>query len=310
MSRFSFVYLDNMKLSISHLEQLSGVPIHTIRIWERRYNALSPIRSEGNTRIYSDLHLKRLLDIVSLVQSGIKISNACAFSAIQVGEFLEKEIDKTISTNAHFEFYVSQLLKFGIAYNEQKFSEILNTCITSYGLDTSYQQIIYPLLQRVGLLWRKEDVCPGQEHFLTSIIRQKLMVAIDQIPLNTQVRSTWLLFLPEDEEHDIALLYASYILRNNGFRVIYLGEKVPQSSVESVMNDNKIDHLLFFMIRQRPIEEANNYIQNLTSKYDDVKIHISGNGNLINNLDLGHKVNYFKSISLFQSYLQNILYAN
>lgn len=299
-----------MKLSISHLEQLSGVPIHTIRIWERRYHVLSPTRSQGNTRIYSDLDLKRLLDIVSLVQSGVKVSNACAFSAYQVGEFLEKEIDKTVVSNSHFEFYVSQLVKFGIAYNEQKFSEILNTCIASYGLDTSYQQIIYPLLLRIGLLWRKEDICPGQEHFLTSIIRQKLMVAIDQIPLNKQVKSTWLLFLPEDEEHDIALLYTSYILRTYGFKVIYLGEKVPQSSLESVMNDVKIDHLLFFMIRQRPIVEAESYIQNLVTKYDDLKIHIAGNSNLLNNLDLNDKVNYFKTISIFQSYLQNLSYAN
>ena len=299
-----------MNLSISHLEQLSGVPTHTIRIWERRYNALSPDRSEGNTRIYTDQHLKRLLDIVSLVQSGVKISNACAFSDFQVGEFLEKEIDKTVSTNTHFEFYVSQLLKFGIAYNEQKFSEILNTCIANYGLDTCYQQMIYPLLQRIGLLWRKEDVCPGQEHFLTSIIRQKLMVAIDQISLNTQVKSTWLLFLPEDEEHDIALLYASYILRTNGFKVIYLGEKVPLSSIESVVNNNKIDHLLFFMVRQRPIAEANEYIQNLITKYGDSKIHISGNSSLLHSLDLDQKVNYFKSIPIFQSYLQNISYAN
>ena len=95
-----------MKFSISHLEQLSGVPIHTIRIWERRYHALSPDRSTGNTRIYSDDHLKRLLDIVSLVQSGIKISTACSFSPQQINHFLEVEICKTAGIDEKHEFYI------------------------------------------------------------------------------------------------------------------------------------------------------------------------------------------------------------
>lgn len=299
-----------MKFSISHLEQLTGVPIHTIRIWERRYHALTPDRSEGNTRIYSDDHLKRLLDIVSLVQSGIKISNACSFTQQQIHQFLQVELNKTAEIDVKHEFYIAQLVKYGLSFNELEFSSLLQNCFEHYSIEKSYQQIIYPVLQRIGLLWRKDEVCPAQEHFVTNLVRQKLMVAIEQIPLVSLKKSTWLLCLPEDEEHDIPLLFANYLLRKNGFNVIYLGEKVPINSIQITIHQNNIAHLLLFMVRQRPITETKNLLQELSALNPATKIHVSGNAALINSLKLDEKINHLSSIAAFNSYLHQLNYAN
>ena len=299
-----------MKLSISHLEQLSGVPIHTIRIWERRYHVLTPDRSEGNTRIYSDTHLKRLLDIVSLVHSGIKISTACSYTQLQINNFLENEINKTVAIDERHEFYISQLVKYGLAFNEVEFSRLLESCFSNYNIEKSYQNIIYPVLQRVGFLWRKDEICPAQEHFITNIIRQKLMVAIAQIPLAALHKSIWLLCLPEDESHDIPLLFANYLLRKSGFKVIYLGEKIPINSIQNAIHQNNIAHLLLFMVRQRPITETNTLIHELSAKNPDVNIHLSGNKDLITALQLNQRINYLPSIAAFITYLHQLSHAN
>jgi DNA-binding transcriptional MerR regulator len=289
-----------LKLSISNLEQLSGVPVHTIRMWERRYKALEPLRSTGNTRYYTDNHLKRLLNIVGLNQAGLKISQACALSENEIDRYLEKDLNVIISSHANFEYYISQLLKHGLTYNETKFHELLNLCITDYGVTKAYEEVMFPLLQRLGLMWRRDHICPAQEHFISNIIRQKLMVAVDNIPLATQQKATWLLFLPEDEAHDIPLLFASYLLRSNGFKIIYLGGNVPFESIRDAYNINNIDNMLFFMVRQRPIKEANAYLTLLTEEFKSCAFYLAGNGNLIENLSLKPSITWFQTIAAFK----------
>lgn len=295
-----------MKLSISNLEQLSGIPIHTIRIWERRYHALTPARTAGNTRFYGDNDLKRLLDISSLNQAGLKISQACALSPLEVDDFLKKEMDTTISENSQYEFYISQLLKFGISYNEYHFDEHLTQAITKYGVENAYQYIIYPLLQRLGLMWRRDHICPAQEHFVSALVRQKLMVAIASIPLKKQTKSSWLLFLPEDESHDIPLLFASFLLRNSGFKVIYLGANVPLASLEDAMDHHQANHLLLFMVRQRTAAAANAYLNTLKDNFVEAKIHLAGNGNLIDALTTADAIHHFNSIDDFKKLLNKL----
>ncbi|TKC10513.1 MerR family transcriptional regulator [Pedobacter polaris] len=288
-----------MKLSISDLEQLSGVPVHTIRIWERRYNALEPLRSSGNTRSYNDEHLKRLLNIVSLNQAGVKISQACSLTGDQMEEFLEKELKAIMPGLASFEFYVSQLLNAGVKYDELSFSILLDQCIEEHGIMKTYEQVMFPLLQRLGLMWRLDHICPAHEHFISAIVRQKLMTAINSLPLSNRGGPVWLLFLPEDEAHDIPLLFASFMLRSYGFKVIYLGERVPMESLKDAYSSTQVDHLLFFLVRQRPVKETGNYLQNLSNTFPNANIFLAGNGKLIAELELGANMSCFSSIAEF-----------
>jgi len=294
-----------MKLSISNLEQLSGVPIHTIRIWERRYNALEPQRSSGGTRFYTDHDLKRLLNIVSLQQAGIKISQACALSGAQIDALLEEDLNTSISSNASHEFYISQLLKDGVNYNELAFSMLLDRCINDYGMLECYTKVMFPLLQRLGLMWQLDHICPAHEHFIAAIVRQKLMTAIASIPLTQQTGPTWLLFLPEDEGHDIPLLFANFLLRNHGFKVVYLGERVPMDSLKDAQTAVHAENMLFFMVRQRPIKEAADYLSELGKTFNESNIYLAGNGRLIGELELPHNVNWFSSISAFTQILNS-----
>lgn len=293
-----------MQYTISDLEQLSGIQSHTIRMWEQRYNALVPHRSAGNTRYYDDKQLLRLLNIVTISNQGLKISKICKLSDDAIQQYLDLEIQDTISENQQFEFYISKLLKHGVAYNETEFSALLNQCIVKYEVSTAYKFIIYPLLVRLGLMWRKDSICAAQEHFLTNIIRQKLFVAIENLqPIKAS--KTWLLFLPEDEEHEIGLLYANYELRKLKQNVIYLGARVPLESVDQVCNLNKINYMLLFMVQNNLVENAQNYVNQLSAKYPTTLIYLAGNQKLIADLKLPNNVSWLKSIDQFETQLNS-----
>ncbi|MEJ2881218.1 MerR family transcriptional regulator [Pedobacter sp. GR22-6] len=299
-----------MKYSISDLEQLSGVQTHTIRIWERRYHALEPLRSAGNTRFYDDQQLKRLLNIVGLNERGMKISQVCALSDQEMTRLLEEQLSQAISLDTHFEYYISQMLRHGMAYDEHHFDALITECIAEYGLAKSYKWVIYPLLVRLGLMWRQDHICPAQEHFMSNILRQKLYKAIDELPIRSSSANTWLLFLPEDEGHDIGLLFAHYVLKAAGQKVIFLGSRVPLTSLEDAMKNESVTQLLLFMIRPRPVSEANSYLTELGNKFSHAKIRLAGNGKLIKDLKLPANVSWFQSIEEFEHIISTLINAN
>ena len=294
-----------MIFSISDLQKFSGVQPQTIRMWEKRYNALQPIRSEGNTRYYDDDQLKKLLNIVSLSHAGLKISKICKLSNNEIQKLLESEIHKTRSGDERIEYFISQLIHYAIGYDEFNIDKTLSACIDLFGVETSYKRIIYPLLVRVGLMWCQDSICTAQEHFLSSLIRQKLFTAINNIAASPSIiNPTWLLFLPEDESHDIGLLFAHYLLRMRNQRVIYLGANVPLESIKEVMRHQQVEHMLFFFIRTRPVDEAEEYLKNLRDNFKNVSINFSGNLKLINELKFDSSISSLKNVDEFEAAIQ------
>ena len=178
-----------MTYSIADLEQLSGVSAHNIRIWERRYKALEPLRSSGNTRYYSDDQFRRLLNIISLNQAGIKISKACSLSETEMHHLLEKEIDKTISADKQFEYYISQIISNGFIYNEQRVNQLICQCLETHGVVQTYKKCN---LSPVGSAWA--DVEKGFHlsfagAFFILINPAKIFAAINDLPPASESRS-------------------------------------------------------------------------------------------------------------------------
>lgn len=288
-----------MQYSISELEQLTGISTHNIRIWERRYKALQPGRSAGNTRTYSDDHLKRLLNIASLHHAGVKISKACTMDNAAMELALQQAVEQTAGIEKKYEFYISEIIRNGLEYREGNVSNLVNNTFKQLGILEAYKFVFYPLLVRLGLMWRQDSLCPSQEHFLSSILRQKLFAAIDNLPVNESHNGGWLLFLPEDEDHDIGLLMANYLLRAGAARVIYLGAKVPLYAVKKAAAGAHPQNLLLFMTRIRPVNDAREYIEQLSKDFSQLQIYLSGNDRLIAGLTLPANVHWIKSIYEF-----------
>jgi DNA-binding transcriptional MerR regulator len=225
--------------TIKDLENLSGIKAHTIRIWEQRYNFLKPQRTQTNIRYYSSEELKAILNIALLNKYGYKISH--------IDKMKPEEIhDRIISlgnSQAQQEILVNELIHYMVDMNTEPFEEILDNYIASRGIDKTITQVIFPFLEKIGILWLTNHINPAQEHLVTNIIRQKLIVGIEGAFSHISVRKTVLLFLPEGEHHEIGLLYTCYLLKSHGVSILYLGANVPMKDVEFVSNLKKPDYL-------------------------------------------------------------------
>lgn len=290
--------------SISQLSQFSGVKAHTIRIWEQRYNALQPQRSEGNTRYYDGSQLRRLLNIVSLLKTGKKVSQLCSMKDKELYDLQRKYYDNAIEDN-DFEYFISRLISAGMNYDEYNFEKIFSHCLLRFGLKKTYQEVIYPMINRVGLLWSINSIPPSQEHYITNLLRQKLFTSIDSLNLNNEETESWILFLPEDEFHEIGLLFANYLIRSKGQKVIYLGANVPLTSVESTLQDTNAENLLLFLVHTDLPENIKLYLESLKSIGKGKNIFVAANSTFEEKEPAVKDINWLFSVEELEKYFKS-----
>ena len=218
--------------TIKDLENLSGIKAHTIRIWEQRYTFLKPRRTDTNIRYYSSDELKSVLNIALLNKYGYKISH---IDKMQPQEIRER-ILQLGSQEAQLERQVNELVRYMVDMEPEGFEEVLEAHIRQRGIDKTLTQLVFPFLEKVGMLWQTNHIHPAQEHIVTHLIRQKLSVGIEQAYTPVRVNKTVLLFLPEGEFHELGLLYTWYLLKSRGVQVIYMRANLPLKDLEYVCN--------------------------------------------------------------------------
>ena len=225
--------------TIKDLENLSGIKAHTIRIWEQRYSFLKPQRTETNIRYYTNRELKTILNIALLNKYGYKISH--------IDRMNEQELQNKLITLSQSEAYqeriVNELIHHMIDLDIESFENVMDNYIIAKGIDKTINQVIFPFLERRGILWLTNHIHPVQEHLVTNIIRQKLMVGIEGVVTHIHTEKIILLFLPESEHHELGLLYTYYLLKKRGARVLYLGANVPLKDLEYICQHKKPDFL-------------------------------------------------------------------
>ncbi|MGZ3881190.1 MAG: MerR family transcriptional regulator [Flavisolibacter sp.] len=217
-----------MSFTIKELEALSGIRAHTIRIWEQRYNFLKPSRTETNIRRYSNEELKTLLTVALLNKYGYKISRIDSMSH----EDRKKAVLGLSHEEAFNERLVNKMIGYMIDMRNTDFERLLNDHISEYGIEKTITEIIFYFLEKVGILWHTNHILPVQEHIVSNIVRQKILSAIDSLPLVNKHEPVFLLFLPEEEHHEMGLLFVYYLLRKKKMPVIYLGSSVPLKDVQ------------------------------------------------------------------------------
>ncbi len=261
--------------SISDLQQFSGIKAHTIRMWEQRYGALKPDRSEGNTRYYNGHQLRRLLNIASLLHTDYKVSELCTMSDAQLHKLLDEQFIRPLSTRDEYEYYIAQIVAAAVEYNEAHFDKLFSSSILRFGMKDTYVNVIYPSLLRLGLLWAKDALPPAQEHFITALFRQKFLSATDALPPPKTAKDSWVLFLPEDEFHETGLLFASFLIRHAGKKVYYLGANLPFSSLQTAVADIRSVNLLLFFVRKYDGKKETAFIRHLLKTFPKQKIYVA-----------------------------------
>lgn len=292
--------------TISQLAQFSGVKAHTIRMWEQRHHALQPHRTEGNTRFYDNQQLRRLLNMVSLQECGRKISELSSMSDQELFDLVKQEKPSTASNSADMSFHISQLLAAGMSYDSLHFEKVLAHCLLRYGMKKTYTAVVYPMLTRIGLLWATNELPPAQEHFISNLLRQKLYTAIDSLPPASVNAPNWLLFLPENEFHEIGLLMTDYLLRLEGGRSLYLGPNVPLASVASAVEDWRPEQLLFFMVHRDSPENIEPYLQNLQQLFPDTGLVMACDPELVQQVNSPASIRLLHSIPELEQLMDKI----
>lgn len=259
--------------SIRDLEHLSGIKAHTLRIWEQRYNIIAPKRTETNIRIYDDQDLKLVLNIALLKEHEYRISDIAKLSA-------EKLSSEVLSVSEKKHTYPDQIHALTIAMidiDEAQFEKIMATNILKFGFEDMMINIIYPFLSRIGILWVTGSIGPAQEHFISNLIRQKLIVAIDGLVMRPNPHSKkFVLYLPDGELHELSLLFACYILKARNHKIIYLGQTLPFDELAYVCESQKPDYI-FTAITSTPSQnETQHYVSKLEKKFPDIKILLTG----------------------------------
>jgi MerR family transcriptional regulator, light-induced transcriptional regulator len=259
--------------SIKDLEQLSGIKAHTLRIWEQRYNIINPKRTDTNIRFYDDKDLKLVLNIALLKDHGSKISDIAKFSLPELSE----EVIKISEKNLNYPDQIHALTIAMIDLDEERFEKIMSTNILQFGFENTMINIIYPFLTRIGTLWMTGSIGPAQEHFISNLIRQKLIVAIDgQVHKPNPNSKKYVIFTPEGEYHETGILFANYILKARNNKIIYLGQSLPFNELKFVCDLHKPDYI-FTAITSTPGQDAiQAYVSKLGAEFPDIKILMTG----------------------------------
>lgn len=228
--------MNNVKneFSIKDLENLSGIKAHTIRIWEKRYDLLQPKRSDTNIRNYDLENLQKLLNVSFLNTNGYKISKISKLGERDIAMHVNQiALKKNLENHAINSFKIAML-----NFDQVHFYRIYNKLREEKTFKEIVYEIFMPFLAELGTLWQTDTISIAHEHFVSTLIKQKILLNIEKIQNKEESkdRKTFVLYLPMNEIHDIGLLFTQYELVSKGYHCIYLGPSVPIESLSSILN--------------------------------------------------------------------------
>jgi len=259
--------------TLYELEKLTGILAATIRVWERRYNIIKPKRTRTNRRWYDDDDLRRLINISVIYHSGIKISKIAKYSESELEEKVEFLTRDSVSSDT----YINSLIVAMLSFNGNAVNEILLRSIINSGFEETFSNVVFPFLRRVGIMWHTGSVNTGAEHFITNIFRGILISAIDSLPpANDPKRKRVILYLPDNELHEMGLLFYTYLIRKSGHEVLYLGQMTPLAALTEVNEKWHSDILVTGALSYLSISEPQEYLKSLSSTFNSQKILVSG----------------------------------
>lgn len=259
--------------SIRDLEHLSGIKAHTLRVWEQRYNLVQPKRTDTNIRYYDDGDLKLILNVSLLKENGFKISKIAEMSE---NDLRQKVIEITEQSSKSPE-QIQALTLAMIDLDEDRFEKIISTNTLQIGFERTMIQIIYPFLVRIGFLWQTGAINPAQEHFISHLIRQKIIVAIDgQVYQKNPESRKYLLYLPEGETHELSLLFACFIIKSRNNRVIYLGQSLPFQDLVEAHKIHQPEYIVTIITSTPGQDAIQEYVTKTCNKFPNSKVLLSG----------------------------------
>lgn len=296
------------KYSIKDLERLSGIKAHTLRIWEQRYGILKPERTDTNIRHYNADDLKRILNISLLNDNGYKISKIAKLSDEEIIQHSQSILNNFNKADDQIDNLVISMMEM----NEVKFEKIISNSIIHFGFETTIEKIVFGFMRQLGNMWQVGMITPAQEHFISHLVRQKLIVGIDGLfPETLSHPKKFLLFLPNKELHELGLLYCQYLIKSKGHKSIYLGQSVPFEDLLEVYENVSAEVIVTIFTNNLEDISLQEYIDKLSSTFPNAHILVSGRACFDKQepLKLPKNVILFESHEDFKNMLQSVNFA-
>lgn len=299
--------MNNVKkiFSIRDLENLSGIKAHTIRIWEKRYDLLSPERTSTNIRNYSLASLQKLLNITLLYNNGYKISKIAKVPEDEI-PLLVKEI---VARNSFKNHSINAFKLAMVNFDQTMFFNTYNRLLADKSFRDIFYDVFIPLLNELGLLWQTDTISPSHEHFITNLIKQKIIVNTDKLHSNEPTRKdkTFVLFLPENEIHELGLLFVNYEITLRGYKSIYLGQTVPTECLTDLTKYYESLHFISYFTVEPSKEKIDKYLEEFTTNVNqDGKSKLWILGYQIQNLDKTHLPPSLRTFNSIEQLVQEL----
>lgn len=292
--------MNNVKnvFSIKDLENLSGIKAHTIRIWEKRYDILQPMRTDTNIRLYDLASLQKLLNITLLHDYGYKISKIATYPQDKIPSLVREIISsKTAKSHAISAFKMAMM-----NFDQELFFNTYNWLIADKSFKEVFHEVFIPLMNELGLLWQSDTITPAHEHFISYLIKQKLLVNTEKLQVLKQTKfdKVFILSLPMNEIHELGLMYLNYEILLNGYKTIYLGESMPIENLKDLKKHFNSIVFVSYLTVQPERDSINEYVAKMTNELVDDTTELWFAGRLVEFIKregLSDKISIFDSIS-------------
>jgi len=277
--------------SINDVEKLCGIKAHTLRIWEKRYGIIQPRRTDTNIRYYLDEDLQKILNISLLNRNGYKISKIAKMTDGEIKNIVSELSDVTLESEDNLDALMHAMLEL----DEFKFNKILDHNIAQKGFEVTMDEIVYPMMEKLSMMWLAGSIKGVHENFVANVIRRKTIVAIDQSSREYNADAAkCLIYLPENETHELSLLFLHFLLKDAGINVINLGAGIPKAEfVFTIFNDS---------FSETPLQP---YLNELSKHLEGCTILISGYQTAIQNINVPYNVEVLQSLSDVKKFVEN-----
>lgn len=288
--------------SIKDLEMISGIKAHTLRIWEQRYHIIHPKRTPTNIRFYEDDDLKHLLNISLLNKNGLKISKIASMSEEEIAEAVSDLSKGSFEDSLQIDALTISMMEL----DEAKFETIIAANLQNLGFERTMMEVIYPFLDKLSLLWITGSIHPVQENFISNLVRQKLIAAIDALSANKSCHAGFTLYLPEGESQELSLLFLQYLIKKRGFRTLYLGQNTSLPDLAEACSIFPTDYVLTIISEGFTKQSVHQYLKDLQKVCEGKIIYVTGYQVLIQGIQTSENVVVLENLDSFTTLIDTL----
>ncbi|MCS6773191.1 MAG: MerR family transcriptional regulator [Anaerolineae bacterium] len=230
--------------NVKAVAQQTGVSTATLRAWERRYGVPSPPRTEAGYRLYSARDVAIVRWLKTQIDSGLSISHAVQLLHVLEGRYSREDfVPEGSEQPASRQRLHDDIVAAAVEFNEEQIEQSLSESFALFSVEDVCVGIIEPALATIGELWHAGEISVSVEHFLTNIVRRRLLAIMAALPSPIHEARVVSACAPQ-EYHEIGLLMISLFLRRQGYGVTYLGQNIATARLWEALEKTRPSVLL------------------------------------------------------------------